>query len=262
MLELHQQVFPADRLLGWYGTGSTVDENSFLIQDFFGRTVSSPIHLLIDPTLECGLRVRVYETMHSDSSPEVPASFAHQFSLLPLRYRLGRQDKVAGKSLSPSRSRLPMLTDSSSWSSSVKAALNARAPDLARLSATPGTPQTYGQSVQARLHELLNAVQVAYDYVGAVVEGRITGDPAIGKQLQKAMNSIAAVPLEQLQKLSEAQQKDLTMVSTLAEQVQMQLKLTREVAQVAQLSIAAQAAATPAAAPATAAPQAPLPAQS
>ncbi len=48
MLSLHQRVYPKHGILGWYMTGTTIDEEFVWIHEFFQGEIAQPLLLLVD----------------------------------------------------------------------------------------------------------------------------------------------------------------------------------------------------------------------
>ena len=48
MYDLHQRVNPKEVIIGWYSTGARVSGSSALIQYFYAREVTNPVHLTVD----------------------------------------------------------------------------------------------------------------------------------------------------------------------------------------------------------------------
>jgi len=54
MFELHRKVNPKELIVGWYATGSKLNQWNALIQDFYSREVApfQAIHLTMDTNLQ------------------------------------------------------------------------------------------------------------------------------------------------------------------------------------------------------------------
>ncbi|KAJ7514579.1 hypothetical protein O6H91_23G050700 [Diphasiastrum complanatum] len=68
MFELHQRVNPKEVIIGWYSTSSGVSGSDALIQDFYAREVTNPVHLTID-------------TMFSDETTSIKAYVSTSLTL-------------------------------------------------------------------------------------------------------------------------------------------------------------------------------------
>jgi len=54
MYDLHKKIGAGEEVVGWYATGTTTDEHSLLIHEYYGRSCLSLVHLLVDAELRTG----------------------------------------------------------------------------------------------------------------------------------------------------------------------------------------------------------------
>jgi translation initiation factor 3 subunit F len=85
MLQLHLRANPKETIVGWYASGSEINENSVLIHDFYWRELHQvPIHLTVDiRALAAGSGMKAY-ILSSLSLPTVEKPLASQFQPVKL----------------------------------------------------------------------------------------------------------------------------------------------------------------------------------
>ena len=52
MASLQQKVNPAERVVGWFSTGSDISGSDALIHSFYAGETSNPVHITVDTTLQ------------------------------------------------------------------------------------------------------------------------------------------------------------------------------------------------------------------
>ncbi|GFR52670.1 hypothetical protein Agub_g15294 [Astrephomene gubernaculifera] len=168
MFDLHQKVAPHEAIVGWFATGSELYNSDALIQEFYSKESTHPVHMVVDTTLKDDkFSVQAYTSRTLALGEK---ALATEFVEIPCDTIYGDIERV-GTEL--------MLTGFNDPSPEAK-------KDTANKSFSEES-ETLGASM-GRLAEL---VARAAEYVDSVVSGKVAGDPAIGRYLA---DTLALVP--------------------------------------------------------------------
>ncbi|KAL2622097.1 hypothetical protein R1flu_002302 [Riccia fluitans] len=200
MFDLHQRVSPKEVIIGWYSTGAGVSGSDALIQDFYGREVTNPVHLTVD-------------TSFSDDRPSIKAyvstnltlgdrQLAAQFHEIQLDLRMIEAERIGFDVLK-------------------KTMVDKLPNDIEGLEGTI-----------SRLHGMIDTV---YRYVDDVVEGRIPPDNTIGRYLADTMAAVPKIAPDAFDKLFHESVQDVLLVIYLANLTRTQLTLAEKLNTAAQI---------------------------
>jgi len=196
MLELHLKANPQETVVGWYATGSAVNEDLIRIHDFYWREMQAPpVHLLVDTGLtndKMGINAYL-STPLSLVNSETALGF--QFKPVQLEFSTHRPEKMGVDALLRSQQ-----------------SENVFLQDL--------------DSLELALKRLLSLLDIVTAYVDRVVRGEEQGDSRIGRLLSDTIASLPRIDSPSFQKMFNRSVKDLLMVIWLTSLTQTQLKLS------------------------------------
>ncbi|CAM6089045.1 unnamed protein product [Calypogeia fissa] len=200
MFDLHQRVNAKEVIVGWYSTGAGVSGSDALIQDFYAREVTNPVHLTVDTTFSdektC---IKAYVSTNLTLGDR---QLAAQFHEIQLDLRLIEAERIGFDVLK-------------------KTVVDKLPNDLEGLE---GTIQ--------RLHTMIDTV---FRYVDDVVEGRIAPDNAIGRYLADTMAVVPRITPDAFDKLFNDSVQDVLLVLYLANLTRTQLTLAEKLNTAAQI---------------------------
>ncbi|KAJ7514609.1 hypothetical protein O6H91_23G052200 [Diphasiastrum complanatum] len=229
MFELHQRVNPKEVIIGWlsvlwliwltrnrqvfdgstslapigfymYSTSSGVSGSDALIQDFYAREVTNPVHLTID-------------TMFSDETTSIKAyvstsltlgerQLAAQFHEIQLDLRLLEAERIGF--------------------------------DLLKKTMVEKLPSDL-EGLEQSIGRLQNMIEVVFRYTDDVVEGRILPDNTIGRYLLETISMVPKIAPEAFDRLFNDSIQDLLLVVYLANLTRTQLALAEKLNSAAQI---------------------------
>ncbi|KAH6570689.1 hypothetical protein BASA50_007620 [Batrachochytrium salamandrivorans] len=199
MNALHQQVNSKEVVVGWYTTGSELNNNSVWIQNLFAgeTTPVSPLVLLVDPlALAAGA-----ETFPAQAFVSSPAGVAGSDKLGSLFVRLPVSYQTADKS---GMDTLIRATESVDLEASLTSDLD-------------------GLELSVRsVHDMLATVGA---YVESVVSGETKPNAALGRYLLDTVSSTPRVDPNEFSKVFNGHMQDLLMVVYLANLTRTQLAI-------------------------------------
>jgi len=200
MYDLHQRVNPKEVIIGWYSTGAGVSGSSALIQDFYAREVTNPVHLTVDTSFlneQATIKAYVSTTLSLGDR-----QLAAQFHEIPLDLRMVEAERVGYDVLK-------------------KTIVDKLPNDLEGLEA----------SMQG-LHALIEDV---FKYVDDVVRGQVAPDQTVGRYLMDTLATIPKMSPDAFDKLFSDSIQDLLLVNYLAGLTRTQLCLAEKLNTVAQI---------------------------
>eukprot|EP01097_Dermamoeba_algensis_P002109 TRINITY_DN1838_c0_g1_i1.p1 TRINITY_DN1838_c0_g1~~TRINITY_DN1838_c0_g1_i1.p1 ORF type:complete len:352 (-),score=91.74 TRINITY_DN1838_c0_g1_i1:189-1199(-) len=207
MLELHQRANPSEIIVGWYATGSDVNESSVLIHDFFWREMQltnqhyPPVHLLVPTELkdqeEMTIRAYVSSPLNLSQASEKPLGV--YFQPLQFEFVTFEAERFAVDQLIKHKSE----EESQTWE---------LPSDLATL--------------ESSIRRLLKLITDVSNYVDNVVAGTTPGDTQIGRHLMETLALILKVDSNTFEKLFNSNLQDLLMTSYLSNITRTQLILS------------------------------------
>ncbi|CAM6095491.1 unnamed protein product [Calypogeia fissa] len=200
MFDLHQRVNAKEVIVGWYSTGAGVSGSDALIQDFYAREVTNPVHLTVDTTFSdekaC---IKAYVSTNLTLGDR---QLAAQFHEIQLDLRLIEAERIGFDVLK-------------------KTVVDKLPNDLEGLE---GTIQ--------RLHTMIDTV---FSYVDGVVEGRVAPDNAVGRYLADTMAVVPRITPDAFDKLFNDSVQDVLLVLYLANLTRTQLSLAEKLNTAAQI---------------------------
>lgn len=193
MYDLHQRVAPSETIVGWFATGPALYNSDALIQEFYTKEAPNSVHLLVDTTL-AGSKFSINAFM-SRLLTLGDKVLATEFVEIPCEVLFGEAERVGVELLSSGASTKP-LSDNESLSTSLK-----------------------------RLEELLDKV---YAYVEDVTEGRVKGDPMIGRYLADTLSLVPHFSKPDFERLFNESVQDVMMVTYLSNLLRTQIALAEK----------------------------------
>eukprot|EP00249_Psilotum_nudum_P006760 c20034_g1_i1 orf=337-1191(-) len=200
MFELHQRVNPKEVIIGWYSTSAGVSGSDALIQDFYAREATNPVHLTVDTTFqddEPSIKAYVSTTLLLGER-----QLAAQFHEIPLDLRMVEAERTGFDVLK-------------------KTMVDKLPNDL--------------EAMESSLSRLHNMIDTVFRYVDDVVEGRALPDNTIGRYLADTVASIPKIAPDAFDKLFNDSVQDLLLVIYLANLTRMQLSLAEKLNTAAQI---------------------------
>ncbi|EFJ48132.1 eukaryotic translation initiation factor 3f [Volvox carteri f. nagariensis] len=169
MFELHQKVAPHESIVGWFATGSDLYNSDALIQEFYSKESTHPVHMVVDTTLKDEkFSVQAYTSRVLALGDKVLAT---EFIEIPCDTIVGDIERVGAEL---------MLTG-----------FNDPSPDGRQKETANKSFSDETETLAASMARLADLVAKASDYVDGVMSGKVVGDPAVGRYLA---DTVALVP--------------------------------------------------------------------
>ncbi|EFJ10683.1 hypothetical protein SELMODRAFT_79764 [Selaginella moellendorffii] len=200
MFELHQRVNPKEVIIGWYSTSPGVTGSDALIQDFYARETSNPIHLTVDTTFSddaANIKAYVSTVLTLGERP-----LAAQFHEVQLDLRLLEAERVGF--------------------------------DILKKTLVDKLPNDL-QGLESSMQRLQNMIDTVFKYVDDVVEGRIPPDNTVGRYLADTLSMVPKISPDTFSKLFNDSMQDLLLVVYLANLTRTQLALAEKLNTAAQV---------------------------
>ena len=198
MLAFHERAYPNETIVGWYATscedGSLISEHSCLIHDFYHGECASPIHLVVNTSLQ-GDSVDVRAFTSFPLSGEEDESYAAEFR--PLRCTVAASD----------------ASEKLVISNMAKAADGA-----APIDGSVGV-------LERNLQKLLQLVETSSSYVDDVVSGKREADPQIGRLIHNLVSTMPRVKPELFYSSFDRSLQDLLAICFLSKITKTQMAL-------------------------------------
>jgi len=196
MLELHHKIAPKEVIVGWYATGSTINEASVMIHEFYWREINhGPIHLTVDTHLtNNALQLKAYVSTNITLNEKAIGS---QFLTIPVEMqtldaeRIGVDLLMKGEASTASNE---LLSDLDSIETSI-----------------------------TKIQQMLNVVQ---QYVDNVLADKEVGDSNIGRHLMQCVSALPRLTPAALERMFNSSLQDLLLVVYLANLTRTQLALS------------------------------------
>jgi len=211
MLALHLRANPRETVVGWYATAlpDEDDENgeskciadtSSLIHEFYaGECDDDPIHLVVDTSLETdSMALRAYKSIPVAVKGEEPlANIFHEIQL-------------AIKSSESERICIDKMIGASSTSDGAS------------------TNQDESLALKLSMEKLLAMLETCSEYVDKVVDGTISPDDEVGRDISETLNSVPRIRPEVFDKMFNDSLQDLLMVTYLSNITKTQLTVAEK----------------------------------
>lgn len=216
MLALTQRITPKQKVVGWYSTGETINENTTLFHEFYGQDVESPMHLLLD--LGLGGRRMSCKAFVSSGLTLGSTRVGTAFRDVSCTVMSSESDRAGIDTLlkMTERAAPPPATGG-------KAKVAKPAP-------TPTVGGGAGEidSVESTVKKLLQTLEEVTEFVDKVVKGEATADPAVVRLLQQLVASAPRLPTESFGKMFNTQVQDMLTIVYLANLTRTQLALAEK----------------------------------
>jgi translation initiation factor 3 subunit F len=215
MLALHLRSNPRETVVGWYATAlpafegggrggggvesKCIADTSSLIHEFYaGECDDDPIHLVVDTGLRAdAVPLRAYKSIPVCVRGEPLANMFHEIRLL-LRSSESERicvDRMIGHASDPG-----------------------------------GAPasQDEGAALQHSMERLLSMLKTCSEYVDGVVDGSISPDDGIGRDISETLSSVPRIRPEVFDKMFNDSLQDLLMVTYLSNITKTQLLIAEK----------------------------------
>jgi len=213
MLELHHKVNPKESVVGWYATGSDINETTVFIHDFFAKETSNqgvgvtsypPIHLTLDTNLtNYTMSIKAYI---SSSITIGEKSFGTQFLPTPVEVQTSETERIAIDSLRKAK---------------LGSGITPLVSDL--------------QGLEASIRKVLELLDNIAEYVNNVLADKTNGDNNIGRFLVDAISALPRLESSTLEKMFNNGLQDLLLVVYLANLTRTQLQLAEKLQKVVEV---------------------------
>ena len=190
MAALQKKVSPAERIVGWFSTGTDFSGSDALIHTFYTNDCSNPVHLVVDTTLQ-NQRMSI-KSYVSRSLSIHGREVAREFQEVPCEVRSVEAERTGG--------------------------------DLLGVEAVEKLP-TELEGLSASLFKLQQSLEVAERYVDEVVAGRQLGNVGVGRSLAEVVSSVPQFDSGDLSKLLQDGKNDVLLTSYLAGLIRAHLSL-------------------------------------
>mmetsp|Transcript_14200 Transcript_14200/g.40249 ORF Transcript_14200/g.40249 Transcript_14200/m.40249 type:complete len:284 (+) Transcript_14200:165-1016(+) len=190
LFDLHQKVSKKDLVIGWFSTGYSMNGSDALIQDFYGRECSSPIHLTVDTTLtDSQMRISTYVSRSLSLGDK---QLATEFIEIPCQTRLIEAERI-GVDLLDKRDQKELPDD------------------MDRL--------------RDSFQKLSGMVEGCTQYVEDVLAGRKPANAEIGRYLSDTVAAIPYISPVDFEKMYEDNMQDMLLVMYLSSLMRTQLAI-------------------------------------
>lgn len=214
MLALHLRANPRETVVGWYATALPDENNpesgeckciadtSSLIHEFYaGECDDDPIHLVVDTSLTTdSVALRAYKSVPVTVRGEPLANMFHEIRLSVKSSESERIciDRMIGASSTPE-------------------------------GANPTADET--AALQVSMEKLLEMLETCSEYVDKVVDGTISPDNEVGRDISETLNSVPRIRPEVFDKMFNDSLQDLLMVTYLSNITKTQLTIAEKLNQ-------------------------------
>jgi len=200
MLDLHHRVSPKEVIVGWYSTGSEIDDNSVMIHDFYTKKMNiPPVHVTIDTNLtNVSMSVKAFTNVPIVINEKTLGS---QFLPVPIEIQALDAEKIGVDALIKSKDGRKVLTS-----------------DL--------------EDLESSILKLDSMLETVSGYVNKVLEKKIDGDSNVGRFLANAIASLPKLEPSELERIFNNNVQDLLLVVYLANLTRTQLALAEKLQRV------------------------------
>ncbi|XP_049403114.1 eukaryotic translation initiation factor 3 subunit F [Solanum stenotomum] len=200
MLSSHQKVNPKEVIVGWFSTGFGVSGGSALIQEFYSRETSNPIHLTVDTGFQNGeASIKGFVSVHLSLGDQ---PLAAQFQEIPLDLCMVEAERVGF--------------------------------DMLKTTTVDKLPNDL-EGMEASMERLLALIDDVHKYVDDVVEGRVPQDNKTGRFIADTMATIPKLSPQAFDKLVNDGLQDQLLLLYLASLTRTQLSFAEKLNTAAQI---------------------------
>jgi len=205
MLDLHHRVSPKETIVGWYATGSEINEASVMLHDFYGREMSHPpIHLTVDTNLtNYSLAIKAFTSTNITFNEKV---LGFQFFPVPVQLQTFDAEKIGVDLL-------------------VKGESNQNVD-------VPNTLLSDLDNLESSIKKLQSMLGIAHEYVEKVLNEKVEPNNNIGRFLAETVSGLPHLDSSLLEKMFNNSLQDLLLVVYLANLTRTQLTLAEKLQKV------------------------------
>ena len=204
MHHLHSKVNSMENVVGWYATSSDgvlITEQSCLIHEFYGSECESPVHLVVDTSLNKDqVQVKAYI---SSALALVDCALSNQFKQIPMETHVLEAESIALDLMAQNREH--------GWSE--------KSTGLSHL---PSDLQSLEKSIE-RLQQMIESCAA---YVDQVLAQSRPADKMIGRAIANALMTVPELQNEKFDTIFNNSLQDLLMINYLSTLTQAQLSLS------------------------------------
>ncbi|EGG13560.1 Mov34/MPN/PAD-1 family protein [Cavenderia fasciculata] len=238
MLDLHLKSSPREPIVGWYATGSDINENSVIINNFYREEMNgTPVHLTVDTGLTNDtMGIHAYQAHQLSTTSD--SSLGSYFSPLPLEILSFDAENAGIDALTSNNSQLhqqpqqPQLQEGEQTTTE-------QTQEGEQQQQQPQQPQpqqsvsllTELESLRGSLTKLDTMLDDVANYIEAVERGEIQGDPRIGRFLAKTIQSLPKSNTQVMDKVINNSVKDLLMIVYISSLTRSQLAVAEKLRQ-------------------------------
>ena len=215
MLALQQRITPKQKVVGWYSTGESINENTTLFHEFYGQDVERPVHLLLD--LGLGERRMSCKAFTSTALTLGSERVGTAFRDICCTVASGESDRAGIDPLLKLGERAPPPAAAAKGG-------KAKAGPAGVQAGSAGE----AESVEATVKKLLQTLEGVTEYVDKVVKGSEVADPAVVRLLQQLVAAAPRLPTESFGKMFNTQVQDMLTIVYLANLTRTQLALAEK----------------------------------
>lgn len=204
MLALHMKANRKEQVVGWYASAAfgeqgpdLIADTSSLIHEFYAgeSDEGDPIHLVVDTRLnEDAVSARAYRSTPVMVQGEPLANLFHELQLTL-------------ETTEPESICLDKMASGTKMGSN---------------------PAEDGEPLLVSMEKLYSFLETATNYVDSVIEGKVTPDPELGRQVANALASVPRIRPEVFDKLFNDSLQDLLMVTYLSNITRTQLSVAEK----------------------------------
>jgi len=200
MLDLHHKVSPKETIVGWYATGTEINEASVMLHDFYGREMNHPpIHLTVDTDLKnFTMAVKAY-----------------------ISTNVAFNDKVLGSQFLPISTKVQSLESEKIGAHTLLRESTGSTEDGANI-------VTDLESLENSVKNLSQLLETCSKYVDDVLTSKASGNSNIGRYLSEAVSSLPRIEPSAFEKMFNNSLQDLLLVVYLANLTRTQLTLAEK----------------------------------
>jgi len=202
MFSLQQLVNSKEQILGWYATtytGLDITDSSSLIHDFYTSECESPVHLVVDTSLqnnEVGLKAYI-------SSPIIIGgeAIANMFHQVKVSLAMGEAERICIDRMYRGQEE----------------------PFTASQGLASFTNELY--DLEDSMQNLLSLLDTAAEYVNSVVAGTREANESVGRQISQALATVPRMRSEAFDQMFNTNLQDLLMISYLTNLTKTQMSI-------------------------------------
>lgn len=218
MLALHKLSDSKDVMVGWFATtgepGVQVNTQSCLIHDYYCGEMSNPLHLVVDTTMNSG---------SIDVTAFVSSSLTLNGKVLAAEFRAVGLELIASE---PERISVDLMLKTGASSSSSSSSSS----NVSGINAV--IPVDNSNNLEISMERLLSMLETINSHVDGIIEGRVPGDPALGRKIADIIARCPRTKPEVYVESFNSSLHDLLMVIYLNNLTRMQVSVAEKISTV------------------------------